>query len=82
MEPEPRPPSMPWRFGSAAVMGIIGTLSRAFIYGANSQETHGLDGFLELIDKRADIDNRRRGLITGEWGLRLLWVGADDFCAS
>ncbi|KAL2047352.1 hypothetical protein N7G274_001373 [Stereocaulon virgatum] len=64
MEPEPRPPSMPWRFGSAAIMGIIGSLSRAFIYGANSQETHGLDGFLELIDKRANIENRKRGLIT------------------
>ena len=73
MEPDPPPPSLPWRFGSAAVMGLIGTVSRVFIYGANSQETHGLDAFLELIDERADIDNRNKGLITGEWALLLLW---------
>ena len=77
MEPDPPPPSLPWRFGSAAVMGFIGTVSRVFIYGANSQETHGLDGFLELIDERADIDNRNRGLLTGEWALLLLWVSSD-----
>ena len=46
-------------------MAIIGTLTRAFMHGPNWQDAHGLDGFLELLDKRADIDGRQRGLITG-----------------
>ena len=66
MEGDPAPPSSPWRFGSAAVMGFIGTLSRSFMFGANKTETHGLNGLLNLIDDRANIDQRQRGLITGE----------------
>ena len=31
----------------------------------NTQDTHGLDGFLNLLDERADITKRQRGLITG-----------------
>ena len=59
------PPSLLWRAGSTAVMGIVGTLTRAFTHGLNRQHAHGLDGFLELLDKRADINGRKRGLITG-----------------
>lgn len=66
MESDPPPPSLPWRLGSAAVMGFIGTLTRTFIYGANSMETYGLEGFLKLIDERYDIEKRQRGLITGK----------------
>ena len=77
MEGDPPPPSLPWRFGSATVMGFIGILTRTFMYGANSMETHGLDGFLNLVDERRDIDQRRRGLITGECSLLLAQVSQD-----
>lgn len=46
-------------------MGITGSISRLFMFGANTTEVHGLDGFLELLDKRSDVRNRKRGLITG-----------------
>lgn len=45
-------------------MGMAGALSRIFVHGANSTEVHGLDGFLELLDKRRDTDRRERGLLT------------------
>jgi len=45
-------------------MGVAGALSRIFVHGASSTEVHGLDGFLELLDKRRDIDRRERGLLT------------------
>ena len=57
--------SLPWRVGSTVIMGITGSLSRLFMFGANTTEVHGLDGFLELLDKRSDVRNRQRGLITG-----------------
>lgn len=59
-------PSLPWRMGSSIVMGITGTLSRIFLLGANHTEFHGLDHFLELLDKRDDISARQRGLVTGK----------------
>lgn len=65
MADNPPPPSLLWRASSTAVMGIVGTLTRAFMHGPNWQDAHGLDGFLELLDKRTDIDGRQRGLITG-----------------
>lgn len=65
MADDPPPPSLLWRAGSTAVMGFVGTLTRAFMHGPNWQDAHGLDGFLELLDERADIDGRKRGLITG-----------------
>ena len=65
MADDPPPPSWLWRASSIAVMGIVGTLTRAFMHGPNWQDAHGLDGFLELLEKRADIDGRQRGLITG-----------------
>ena len=58
-------PSLPWRVGSTVVMSITGSLSRLFMFGANTTEVHGLDDFLELLDKRSDVRNRQRGLITG-----------------
>ena len=65
MADKPPPPSLLWRVGSTAVMGIVGTLTKAFTHGLNRQNAYGLDGFLELLDKRADINSRQRGLITG-----------------
>ena len=55
-------------------MGVAGFLTRTFMYGLNSMETHGLDGFLNLVNERQDIDRRQRGLITGESSLLLSWV--------
>lgn len=65
MVDNPPPPSLLWRASSTTVMAIVGTLTRAFMHGPNWQDAHGLDGFLELLDKRTDIDGRQRGLITG-----------------
>ena len=65
MADDPPPPSLLWRAGSTAIIGFTGSLTRAFMHVPNWQDAHGLDGFLELLDKRADIDGRQRGLITG-----------------
>ena len=65
MADDPPPPSLLWRAGSTAIMGITGSLTRAFMHVANWQDAHGLNGFLELLDKRANVDGRQRGLITG-----------------
>ena len=45
-------------------MGVAGAISRIFVHGASSTEVHGLDGFLELLDKRRDTDRRESGLLT------------------
>ena len=62
----PDAPSLPWRISSSIVIGISGFLTRSFYMGLNSVEVHGLDRFLELLDKRKDIDGRERGLLTGK----------------
>ena len=62
----PAKPSLPWRFGSAATIGFVGSAARGFLYGLNYMEVTGLEGFLEKLDKRKDIDGRERGLITGK----------------
>lgn len=61
----PTQPSLPWRIGSAIVMGFVGLNSRLFMFQANSTEVHGLDGFLRMLDRRKDPARRERGLITG-----------------
>ncbi len=45
-------------------MGVSGFLTRIFYTGMNSVEVHGLDNFLDLLDKRKDIEGRERGLLT------------------
>ncbi|KAL9592846.1 MAG: hypothetical protein Q9179_006316 [Wetmoreana sp. 5 TL-2023] len=62
--PSPKQPSLPWRIGSALVMGFVGGTSRLFMFGANSTEVHGLDAFLETLDRRKAPERRERGLIT------------------
>lgn len=62
----PSQPSLPWRTVSSITMGMISALSRVFVHGASSTEVHGLDRFLELLDKRRDIDRRERGLLTSK----------------
>jgi monolysocardiolipin acyltransferase len=61
----PSCPSLPWRFTSSLIMGLTGSLSRAFYYGLNNVEVVGLNGFLQTLDRRKDVDGRERGLITG-----------------
>ena len=72
MADPPAAPSLPWRIASSTVMGLVGASVRTFMFGLNSTETHGLDNFLELLDKRKDIDKRERGLITGKRAVGLL----------
>jgi monolysocardiolipin acyltransferase len=47
-------------------MGLTGTLSRGFLYGLNYMDVIGLDGFLETLNKRKDVEGRERGLLTGK----------------
>ena len=47
-------------------MAFSGSISRAFLFGLNRTEVHGLDDFLEVLDGRADVEGRERGLITGD----------------
>ena len=37
--------------------------------GLNNVDIHGLDRFLELLDRRKDIEGRERGLLTSTSGL-------------
>lgn len=61
----PAQPSLPWRAGSAVTIGIVGFLSRTFLYGANNVEVNGWDRFQKLLDDRKDVQGREKGLITG-----------------
>jgi hypothetical protein len=65
--PNPSCPSLPWRFTSSLIMGLTGSLSRAFYYGLNNVEVVGLEGFMQTLDRRKDIEGREKGLITGIW---------------
>ncbi|KAI6710921.1 hypothetical protein B2J93_6628 [Marssonina coronariae] len=60
----PSNPSLPWRFSSALIMGLTGSISRGFYYGLNYMEVIGLDNFIETLDRRRDVGGRDRGLIT------------------
>ena len=58
-------PPLPWRLASSIVMGLDGSVSRAFLQVGNRLEVEGLNQFLDLLDKRKDVEGRERGLITG-----------------
>lgn len=60
----PTRPGLPWRLASAAVMGSVGALSRGFLYGLNNVEVTGLSNLLRVLDRRKDVENRQRGLLT------------------
>ncbi|KAK8214563.1 hypothetical protein IWZ01DRAFT_500196 [Phyllosticta capitalensis] len=64
MHHHPAAPSLPWRCGSVATMGIVGLLCRGFLSGLSNLEVNGLDKFLRLLDERKNVDGRQRGLIT------------------
>ncbi|KAI1772499.1 acyltransferase [Hypoxylon cercidicola] len=57
-------PSLAWRITSSLSMGLTSALFRGFLYGFNSVETVGLDRFLDVLDKRKDVEKRQRGLLT------------------
>ncbi|KAK0732845.1 hypothetical protein B0T21DRAFT_444337 [Apiosordaria backusii] len=52
------------RVKSSMIMGLTGLISRCFLHGFNTVETHGLAQFRELLDSRADPEKRQRGLLT------------------
>jgi monolysocardiolipin acyltransferase len=64
-EEQPEAPSGPWRAGSAFLMGAVGLLCKGFLTGLSKVETHGMEGFLKLLDERENVEERQRGLITG-----------------
>ncbi|ROT38850.1 tafazzin [Sodiomyces alkalinus F11] len=55
--------SLAWRLGSAGVMGLTGTISRALLYGLNTVQTQNLVSFLKLLDQRRS-GGSRQGLLT------------------
>ncbi|KAH6664932.1 hypothetical protein B0J14DRAFT_606995 [Halenospora varia] len=56
--------SRPWRFTSSLIMGLTGSLSKTFLFGLNRTEVIGLDRFVDVLEKRKDVNGRKRGLIT------------------
>ena len=64
-EEQPEAPSGPWRAASVFTMGAVGLLCKGFLTGLSKVETHGMEGFLKLLDEREDPASRERGLITG-----------------
>lgn len=63
-EERPYAPSLPWRAVSSTTLGMVGFLSRSFLFAFNRTEVRGLDGFLEILDSRKDEKSRTRGLLT------------------
>jgi monolysocardiolipin acyltransferase len=61
----PDQPSMLWRTGSSIITGATGFLCRTFLVGLNRLELKGYDKFMRLLDERADVNGRTKGLITG-----------------
>ena len=66
------------------VMGVSGCLARAALFATNRAEVHGLGGFLDLLDKRRNIEKRDRGLLTGTTDTypSLCHAAADRFSCS
>lgn len=61
----PDQPSLLWRTGSSFITGATGFLCRTFLIGLNRLEVNGYDKFMQLLDERADVNGRTKGLITG-----------------
>lgn len=54
-----------WRITSTATLAFAGFLSKSFLSVATkSTLTEGMDEFVELLDKRREVERRERGLIT------------------
>lgn len=67
MEERPYQPPFIWRNTSTFTLGVVGFLSRSFLFAFNNTEVHGLDNFLKIVDGRADDEGRERGLISGTY---------------
>jgi len=65
VEELPTQPSLPWRAGSTFVTGSVGFLCRSFLLAFSRLEVNGWDKFQQLLDERADVGGRTRGLVTG-----------------
>ncbi|KAF2434579.1 hypothetical protein EJ08DRAFT_730776 [Tothia fuscella] len=57
-------PSLPWRVASTVTLSLVGVISKTFLTFATKKEVYGLDGFVELLDRRRDVSERERGLLT------------------
>ncbi|KAI1435734.1 acyltransferase [Xylaria sp. CBS 124048] len=62
--PPPDRPPLPWRLTSSMIMGLTAGLSRVFLYSLNTVEVTGLQRFLDILDRREDVNQRQRGLLT------------------
>ncbi|KAI0118602.1 acyltransferase [Nemania sp. FL0031] len=60
----PEQPTLSWRMTSSLIMGLTASLSRVFLYGLNSVQVTGLQRFLDILDRRKDVNKRQRGLLT------------------
>ncbi|SMQ48890.1 unnamed protein product [Zymoseptoria tritici ST99CH_3D7] len=63
-EERPYQQSLPWRATSSTTLGLVGFLSRTFLYAFNRTEVQGVEKFMELLDERRDERSRTRGLLT------------------
>lgn len=61
----PDAPSALWQAASSFTLGAVGTVCRSFLYGLNKLDVYGLDGFVQTLEERRDVQGRERGLITG-----------------
>ena len=59
-------PSPMYRAASTVTMTAIGFLAKMYLNVFNSASVHGLDSFIRMLDERADVQQRKRGLITGK----------------
>ncbi|KAK5453021.1 Lyso-phosphatidylcholine acyltransferase [Exophiala xenobiotica] len=57
-------PSLFWRTASYQTILATSAVARAFLYGLNKTEVHGLPRFLEILKSRSDYRTRRKGLLT------------------
>jgi hypothetical protein len=64
-------PSLQWRAGSTATLWFTGSVVKLFYALGARVNAHGLDRFLRILDERADIEGRQRGLLTGKRKMRV-----------
>lgn len=60
----PERPTLAFRLASSWQTGWVGTACRTFLLGLNRLEVNGWEGFQKLLDERANVGARQRGLIT------------------
>ncbi|KAF1344805.1 hypothetical protein BDV97DRAFT_362566 [Delphinella strobiligena] len=60
----PERPTLAFRLASSFQTGWVGTACRTFLLSLNRLEVNGWEGFQKLLDERADVGARQRGLIT------------------